>query len=63
MREDISDDGLRPLVDMDVLHSDVLVTTVAKAAIGLELVGERPHKPSNSRSKSNGAIFRPSARA
>jgi hypothetical protein len=28
MRKDISDDGLRSLVDMDMLHSDVLVTTV-----------------------------------
>jgi hypothetical protein len=63
MRVHISDDGLRSLIDMDMLHSDVLVTTVAKAAIGLELVSECPHKPSNSRSKSNGAIFRPYARA
>jgi len=28
MRQHISDDGLRPLVDMDMLHSDVLVTTM-----------------------------------
>ena len=38
MRVHISEDGLRSLMDMDMLHSDVLVTTVAKAAIGLELV-------------------------
>jgi hypothetical protein len=42
MRVQISDDGLRSLIDMDMLHSDVLVTTVAKAAIGLELGSERP---------------------
>jgi hypothetical protein len=33
LREDISDDGLRSLVDMDMLHSDVLVTAMTQAAI------------------------------
>jgi hypothetical protein len=33
----ISDYGLCSLIDVDVLHSDVLVTAVTKAAIRLEL--------------------------
>jgi hypothetical protein len=29
LRVHVSDDGLRALIDVDVLHADVLVTTVA----------------------------------
>ena len=59
LRAHISDDGLRSLIDMNMLHSDVLVTTMTQSAIGLELGGERPQKPSSSRTKSPNAIFSP----
>jgi hypothetical protein len=48
LRVHISDHGLCSLVDMDVLYSDVLVTTVTQAAIRFELRSEGPRKPGSS---------------